>query len=133
MEWILPSNISPTIWAFVSMSGLPELPPTMSLLVDRSKRVCRLSVSFTFSQRVRDPEGLLAGGALEQARQVREGGHLLSLLVPALHGAEIQPQREVGIRRLTGAEYLEAGARDIFGSGIDRCLDLILVALAHGA
>src|SRR5882672_7203072 len=47
---MLPSNISPTSLPPVSISGLPELPPTMSLLVERSNLVCGSSSVFTLSQ-----------------------------------------------------------------------------------
>jgi hypothetical protein len=34
IEWMLPSNSNPTIRPSASISGLPELPPTMSLFVE---------------------------------------------------------------------------------------------------
>src|SRR5947199_1224706 len=43
-------------------------------------------------------EGLFPGGALEQARESGEGLDLVAVLLPALHGAEVETQREGGIR-----------------------------------
>lgn len=50
MEWMLPSKTRPTISPLALIRGLPELPPTMSLLVERLKRVERSSLSLAFAQ-----------------------------------------------------------------------------------
>src|SRR5262249_48362383 len=52
---------------------------------------------------VGDTEWILAGGPLVQASQIRERLDLASVLAPAPHRADVEPQRESGIRRLTGA------------------------------
>src|SRR5439155_10583270 len=49
---------------------------------------------------VGNAEGLLAGGALEQARESGEGLDLAAVLLPALHGGEVETQRE-GDRKST--------------------------------
>ena len=72
-------------------------------------------------ERVASPCSQLSGirkGSLPVARsnrraQVRERLDLRAVLVPALHRAVVQPQREGGIRVDAGAERLEAGARDL--------------------
>src|SRR5207244_5093569 len=61
---------------------------------------------------VGNAEGLLARGALEQARESGEGLDLAAVLLPALHGAEVETQREGGIRGEAGAVGAEAGAGD---------------------
>ncbi len=45
---MLPSKIRPTMRPFASMSGLPELPPTMSLFVERLNGVAGSSAERTF-------------------------------------------------------------------------------------
>src|SRR5438309_1544307 len=82
---------------------------------------------------VGNAEGLLARGALEQARESSEGLDLAAVLLPALHGAEVETQREGGIRGEAGAVGAEAGAGDLLGGGLDGGLDLILVALPQRA
>ena len=72
IEWMLPSNIRPTISPFALISGLPELPPTMSLFVERLNGVFMSSLSFTRCQLSGIEERIRAGGALERARQARE-------------------------------------------------------------
>jgi len=47
---MLPSNISPTILPSASISGLPEFPPTMSLLVEMQNGVCIFQLSLTLIQ-----------------------------------------------------------------------------------
>src|SRR5262245_1891952 len=51
IEWMLPSNIRPTNSPLALTSGLPELPPTMSLLVERLKRVLGSSALLASTQR----------------------------------------------------------------------------------
>src|SRR5207248_10998130 len=80
---------------------------------------------------VGDPERLLAGGALEQARQARERLDFVPVLLPALHRADVQAQGEGGIRWHAGAVHAKARARDFLGSGVDRGPNLVPVALAH--
>ncbi len=86
------------------ISGLPELPPTMSLLVDRLNGVFMSSLSFDALPALRDAERIGAGGALEGARQPRERLDRLAVLGPALHRAVVQAQRERGVRIHAGAE-----------------------------
>src|SRR5437763_9934300 len=78
-------------------------------------------------------EGLFPGGALEQARESGEGLDLAAVLLPALHGAEVETQREGGIRGGAGAVGAEAGAGDLLGGGLDGGLDLVLVAFPYRA
>ena len=70
IEWMLPSNISPTRCPLSRRSaGCPELPPTMSLLVERSNGVFGFSRARASIQLLRDPEGLLAGVRSYRRRQ----------------------------------------------------------------
>src|ERR1700756_5528869 len=73
---------------------------------------------------VGNAERLRTGGTLEQAREAGEGLDLAAVLFPALHGAEVETQREGCIRRETRAVGAETGTCDFFGGGLDRCLDL---------
>ena len=70
----------------------------MSLLVDRLNGVFRSSLSFTRCQLSGNAERIRARGALEGARQPRERLDRLAVLVPALHRAVVQAQRERGVR-----------------------------------
>src|SRR5271154_4797002 len=59
MECMLPSNIKPTMFPERSINGLPELPPTISLLVDMQNGVFMSSCAFAFTQLA----GILNGAA----------------------------------------------------------------------
>ena len=82
-------------WA--SISGLPELPPTMSLLVEMQKGVRMSRRSLTFIQL----SGILKGeepvARCEGPVEVGEGLHRHAVLRPARHRAVIQAQRECGV------------------------------------
>src|ERR1700683_5365290 len=62
-------------------------------------------------------ERILIGGALEQRRQHGERLDPAAFLLPALYRAEVQPQREGGIRRNAGAVDLETRVRDLLRAG----------------
>ena len=106
----------------------------MSLLLDRSKRVSHVKLAAHRDPAVGDAERILTGGALEQRRQMRERLDLAAVLLPALHRAEVQPQREGGIRRLRWRRRSAKRARAIFSEpAVHRAFHLVLVALAHRA
>ena len=130
---MLPSNARPTISPCASISGLPELPPTMSLLVEKLNGVFGSSLSFAFEPALRHANGSSPVARSIQARQARERLDLLAVLHPALHGAVAQAQRERRVRIHARAERGEARLRDLLRRGAHRRLHFVLVALAHGA
>ena len=77
-----------------SISGLPELPPMMSLLVERLNRVLRSSLPFASSQLSGSLNGSHRWRARRGAPSRVKGGDVLAVLLPALHGAVIESQRE---------------------------------------
>ena len=115
IEWMLPSNIRPTISPFALISGLPELPPTMSLLVERLNGVFMSSASFARSASVSGTRNGSAPVARSNARDSRVNGSTgCAVLVPALHRAVVQPQRERRVRIHARAEHREARLGDRF-------------------
>jgi len=114
---MLPSNISPPAGPAVSISALPELPPRCRCCGEIEAGLS-IERALHLEPAVGNPERLLAGGALEQARQVREGLDLVPVLPPALHRAEVQAQGEGGIGG-GSCRRRESGVRDLFGSGVD--------------
>src|SRR5437868_2575880 len=129
---MLPSNMSPTSLPWASISGLPELPPTMSLLVERLKGVCGSSCARSASQ--------LSGmrkGSSPVARSNRRASRVKGSIS---RPSSFQPCTVPKLRRSVkvasgeaGAVGAEAGAGDLLGGGLDGGLDLVLVALPHRA
>ena len=117
-----------------STIGLPELPPTMSLRRDVVERRVRIELA----ARV---EPAPAAGGTEPCRSCARtgatacvnGSTCCAFLVPAVHVAVAQAQRErrVGIR--VRAEHREARLRDLLLRRRDRRLHFVFVDLANGA
>src|SRR5215468_3224647 len=76
---------------------------------------------------LRQAEGLAIGCAGVQTTEVRERGHRLPLVGPALDAPEREPQRERCIRVDRVAVDLEPCAREPFLTTRDRALDVLLV------
>ena len=128
---MLPSKSSPTMRPSAAMSGLPELPPTMSLFVERLNGVARSSVALRLLPARGNAERRLTRRALEQPVELRERLDGRAVLDPALHAAEVQPQRERRVGVDARAESCEPCARDVLVRGFDDGFDLVLVPLAQ--
>ncbi len=114
-----------------AISGLPELPPTMSLFVERLNGVERSSEVLAVLPARGHAERLLTGRALEQPAQARERLDGRAVLDPALHAAEVQPQRERRIGVDARAERCEPRARDLLVRHLDDRFDVVLVPFAQ--
>ncbi len=114
-----------------SMSGLPELPPTMSLLVDRLNGVARSSVARAARQLAGTANGGWPVARSNKRSSLRERRDGRSVLDPALHGPEVEPQRERGVGIDAGAEDGEARACDVLVRRLDDGFDLVLVPSAQ--
>src|SRR5262245_24072745 len=69
IEWMLPSKIKPTISPAALTTGLPELPPTMSLVVEKLARAFRSSLGLASIQRCGRAKG--ATPVLRSNRRVK--------------------------------------------------------------
>ena len=112
IEWMLPSNARPTMRPAALTMGLPELPPTMSLVVVKLARVFMSSCCFASSHGFGQRERRGAGRACVHAIEPRERIDRHPSLVPSgnCRVGESQGERRVGIQLL--AIDLEARIRD---------------------
>ena len=97
---MLPSKIRPTISALRLITGEPELPPMMSLVVTKSSGVARSSLLAALQVargQVERPFEIEAGGAVVQPVEGGLVGRLGAVHGIALHLAVGEPQRERGI------------------------------------